>query len=147
MFGLFFLQKVIKADQKIIPILFILLIIGYVPEYYQMIKKANEIQEATSPAAMNLYKFINQSGNDGYYFRKPRALAFFVDVHAGLISNDDLNQFETTLSEADRLGIRFFVEDKNHFSRFKTIQELNQGKFRLVYENEGFLIYQLAESH
>ena len=147
MFGLFFLQKVIKADQKIIPILFILLIIGYVPEYYQMIKKANEIQEATSPAAMNLYKFIDQSGNDGYYFRKPRALAFFADVHAGLISNDDLNQFETTLSEADRLGIRFFVEDKNHFSRFKTIQELNQGKFRLVYENEGFLIYQLAESH
>jgi len=147
MFGIIFLQKILKTDQRIIPVLLILLIIGYVPEYFHMKEKANEIQEATNPAAMNLYEFVDQSGNDGYYFRKPRALAFFADVHAGLISNEDLNQYETTKSEADRLGIRYFVEDKNHFSRFKTIQELNQEKFKQVYENEGFLIYQFAESN
>ncbi len=147
MYGLFFLQKVIKNDQRIIPALLFLLIIGNVPEYGQMKKKAVEIQEATSPAAMSLYEFIDQFDEGGFYFRKPRALAFFANVHAGVIANDDLNQLETTISEADRLDIQYFVEDKKHLSRFKTIQELNQDKFLQIFENEGFFIYQLKDSN
>ena len=139
---LHFIQWQQKSFLWIIPVLLLLTIIGYLPEYFQMKIKSAEIPEATNEYAMEMYESIGNLKEGGFYFRKPRALAFFADVNAGLISGDDLNQLSTTISEAERLGIRYFVEDKNHFSRFKTIQELNPDYFSLVYENEDFIVYE-----
>ncbi len=145
MYILYFIQRQQKNFFWIIPVLMVLIIIGYLPEYFQMKAKTGEIPEATNEYATEMYEAIGDLEEGGFYFRKPRALAFFADVSAGLISGDDLNQLSTTISEAERLEIRYFVEDKKHFSRFNTIQELNPDNFSLVYENEGFMVYERLE--